>query len=210
MVTKPDSLPPLSGTTPVTPAAPTPKVPKVALALGGGAARGFAHIGVIKILEAHNIKVEIIAGTSAGSVVGSLYASGLNAFELQQMALRMDESVFADWTLGNRGMFRGEALQQWVNQQMNQRVIEQLPRKLGITATDLASGEAILFQRGNIGIAVRASSSVPGVFTPVAINGREYVDGGLTAPVPVQAARSMGGDIVIAVDISTEPGGQTT
>jgi NTE family protein len=210
MVTKPDSLPPLSGTTPVTPAAATPRVPKVALALGGGAARGFAHIGVIKILEAHNIKVEIIAGTSAGSVVGSLYASGLNAFELQQMALRMDESVFADWTLGNRGMFRGEALQQWVNQQMNQRVIEQLPRKLGITATDLASGEAILFQRGNIGIAVRASSSVPGVFTPVAINGREYVDGGLTAPVPVQAARSMGGDIVIAVDISTEPSGQTT
>jgi NTE family protein len=93
---------------------------------------------------------------------------------------------------------------------MNQRVIEQLPRKLGITATDLASGEAILFQRGNIGVAVRASSSVPGVFTPVVINGREYVDGGLTAPVPVQAARSMGGDIVIAVDISAEPGSQAT
>jgi NTE family protein len=210
IVTKPEPSPPAGITPPVAPAVTIPKVPKVALALGGGAARGFAHIGVIKILEAHGIKVEIVAGTSAGSVVGSLYASGLNAFELQQLALRMDESVFADWTLGNRGMFRGEALQQWVNQQISQRLIEQLPRKLGITATDLASGEGIVFQRGNIGVAVRASSSVPGVFTPVVINGREYVDGGLTAPVPVLAARSMGADVVIAVDISAEPAGQTT
>ncbi|MFO0387847.1 MAG: patatin-like phospholipase family protein, partial [bacterium] len=121
IVTKPEPSPPAGITPPVAPAVTIPKVPKVALALGGGAARGFAHIGVIKILEAHGIKVEIVAGTSAGSVVGSLYASGLNAFELQQLALRMDESVFADWTLGNRGMFRGEALQQWVNQQISQR-----------------------------------------------------------------------------------------
>lgn len=204
----PRSAEPQPPATVVTP--PAPKPIRIGLALGGGAARGFAHIGVIKTLEAQGIPIDLIVGTSAGSVVGSLYASGLSGFELQQVALRMDESVFADWTLGNRGMFRGEALQQWVNQQIGARAIEQLPRRLGITATDLNSGELVVFQRGNVGMAVRASSAVPGVFTPVNIQGREYVDGGLSAPVPVQTARRLGADVVIAVDISAEPSAQST
>jgi NTE family protein len=189
---------------------PAPRPVKVAIALGGGAARGFAHIGVIKVLEANGIQIDMVAGTSAGSLVGSLYASGLNGFELQQMAMRMDESVFADWTFAGRGMFRGEALQTWVNQAVGQRPIEQLKRPLGITATDLSTGDLMLFQRGNTGMAVRASSSVPSVFAPVVINGHEYVDGGLAEPVPVRSAHKMGADFVIAVDISSDPVGQPT
>jgi NTE family protein len=191
---------------PVQPAKPV----RIALALGGGAARGFAHIGVIKVLEANGIQPDYIVGTSAGAVVGALYASGLNGFDLQQTAMRMDESVFADWVLGGRGMFRGEALQQWVNHEVGNKPIEQLKRTLGVTATDLSSGDMIVFRRGNTGTAVRASSSVPGVFTPVNIGGREYVDGGLVSPVPVRAARQMGADIVIAVDISSDPALQPT
>ncbi len=201
--------PPQTPTTPPRVELP-PRPVKVGLALGGGAARGFAHIGVIKVLEANGIQVDLVAGTSAGSLVGSLYASGLNGFELQQMAMRMDESVFADWTFAGRGMFRGEALQTWVNQAVGQRPIEQLKRPFGVTATDLGNGDLILFQRGNTGMAVRASSSVPSVFAPVVINGREYVDGGLAEPVPVRSARRMGADFVIAVDISADPVGQPT
>ena len=184
--------------------------PRVGLALGGGAARGFAHIGVIKVLEAQGLHADYVAGTSAGSVVASLYASGLHGFDLQQMALKMDESVFADWTLGGRGLFRGEALQSWINQAVGNRLIEQMRIPLGITATDLRSGESMLFRRGNVGMAVRASSAVPSVFAPVEINGREYVDGGLTMPVPVGSVRSMGAEFVVAVDISSDPTGQPT
>jgi len=182
----------------------------VGLALGGGAARGFAHIGVIKVLEAQGITVDYVAGTSAGSVVGALYASGLDGYGLQQMALTMDESLFADWTFGGRSMFRGEAIAAWINRAVGNRTIEQLKRPLGIVATRLSNGEGALFQRGNVGAAVRASSAVPGVFAPVVIGGQEYVDGGLTSPVPVRAARRMGADFVIAVDISTDPAGQPT
>ncbi|MFP5403246.1 MAG: patatin-like phospholipase family protein [Gammaproteobacteria bacterium] len=176
---------------------------KVALALGGGAARGFAHIGVIKALEAQGIVPEIVVGTSAGSVVGALYASGMNGFDLQKLALGLEEDMFADWALPNRGVLRGEALQAFINQQVKQRTLQRLPKPLGVVATDLQSGERVLFRTGDTGMAVRASSAVPGVFQPVAIGGRDYVDGGLTSPVPAQSARAMGADFVIAVDISS-------
>jgi NTE family protein len=181
--------------------APKPPV-KIALALGGGAARGFAHIGVIKALEAQGIVPDIVVGTSAGSVVAALYASGMSGFELQNLALQMDESMVADWTLPNRGMLKGAALQDFINQKVKNLSIQRLPRPLGVVATDLQSGEMVLFRRGDTGIAVRASSAVPGVFQPVEIGGRDYVDGGLTSPVPARSARSMGADFVIAVDIS--------
>ena len=176
---------------------------KVALALGGGAARGFAHIGVIKALEAQGIVPEIVVGTSAGSVVGALYASGMSGFDLQKLALGLEEDMFADWALPNRGVLRGEALQAFINQQVKQRTLQRLPKPLGVVATDLQSGERVLFRTGDTGMAVRASSAVPGVFQPVAIGGRDYVDGGLTSPVPAQSARAMGADFVIAVDISS-------
>jgi len=187
------------------PTAQAKPAPKVAIALGGGAARGFAHIGVIKALEAQGIVPEIVVGTSAGSVVGALYAGGYNGFELQKIALQMEENQVSDWTLPDRGVIKGEALQGFINKSLGNRPMEKLSKLFGVVATDLATGEPIVFRTGNTGMAVRASSSVPGVFQPVAINGREYVDGGLVSPVPVRAARSLGADFVIAVDISAKP-----
>jgi NTE family protein len=182
-----------------------PMAPKIALALGGGAARGFAHIGVIKALEAQGISPDIVVGTSVGSLVGSLYAAGIGGFELQRLGLAMDDGAVSDWSLPDRGVIKGEALQNFVNESLQYRTIERMKRTLAIVATDLQTGEPIVFRTGNTGIAVRASSSVPGLFQPVRINGREYVDGGLVSPVPVRIARSLGADFVIAVDVSRRP-----
>lgn len=196
---------------PTPPALPVPKLApaKIGLALGGGAARGFAHIGVIQVLEEAGIRPSLVVGTSAGSLVASLYASGLNGTQLRQMADSMEEAAITDWTLPvfSRGMMKGEALSRYVNNLVGQRLIEDMPLPLGIVATDLHTGQGVLFQRGSTGMAVRASSAVPSVFQPVQIGGREYVDGGLVSPVPVRYARQMGADYVIAVDISSAPEG---
>jgi len=192
----------------VAPPGPLPKpAPKIALVLGGGAARGFAHIGVIKVLEQNGIVPDMVVGTSAGALVGALYAGGYTPFGLQRLAQEMDESVFADWSLKglSKGLIKGDALEGFVNQRLAGKTIEKLPKVLGVVATDLQSGESVVFRTGNLGMAVHASSAVPGAFRPVPISGREYVDGGLSHPVPVRAARAMGADIVIAVDISQKP-----
>jgi len=195
---------------PVTPEPPpAPRPIKIALALGGGAARGFAHVGVIRALAARGIEPDIIVGTSAGSFVGALYASGIAGADLQRVAMQFSEDTITDWSLPSRGLLKGQALQDFVNRQVGQRPIEALPRKLAIVATDLANGAMAVFERGNVGMAVRASSSVPGVFQPVTINGREYVDGGLVSPVPVRVARRLGADVVIAVDIAKQPANQS-
>lgn len=193
--------------------APAPKVlPRIGLALGGGAARGFAHVGVIQVLEEAGIQPQLVAGTSAGSLVAAIYASGKKGDELQRVALTMEEAAIADWTLPifSRGMLRGEALARYVNTQVRSRLIEDMPLPLGIYATDLKTGAGVLFRRGDTGTAVRASSAVPAVFQPVKISGRDYVDGGLVSPVPVLAARNMGAELVIAVDISSPPEGSVT
>lgn len=205
--------PPTAPSVPVaTPSAPpvpvVPKVPpRIGLALGGGAARGFAHVGVIQVLEEAGIRPVLVSGTSAGSLVAAIYASGKNGKQLQHIAETMEEAAIADWTLPlfNRGMLRGDALARYVNSQVGARLIENMPLPLGIVATDLHSGQSMLFQRGDTGTAVRASSAVPAVFQPVRISGRDYVDGGLVSPVPVRAARQMGAELVIAVDISSPP-----
>jgi NTE family protein len=183
--------------------------PRVGLALGGGAARGFAHVGVIQVLEEAGIRPSLVAGTSAGSLVAAIYASGKTGLQLQQVAETMEEAAIADWSLQifSRGALRGEALARYVNSQVNARLIENMPMPLGIVATDLNTGADTLFQRGDTGTAVRASSAVPGVFQPVKIAGHDYVDGGLVSPVPVRAARRMGAELVIAVDISSPPEG---
>lgn len=185
------------------------KPPKIGLVLGGGAARGFAHIGVIQVLEEAGIKPHLVVGTSAGSLVAALYASGKSGAQLQKVAETMEEATFADWTLPifSRGLLRGEALARYVSQQVNGRLIESTAMPLGIVATDLNSGQGMLFQRGDIALAVRASSAVPAIFQPVKISGRDYVDGGLVSPVPVRYARQMGAELVIAVDISGLPEG---
>lgn len=187
-----------------------PRPPRIGLALGGGAARGFAHIGVIQVLEESGIKVDYVTGTSAGSLVAALYASGKNGLALAAVAENMDESAFADWAFPGRGLIRGEALARFVRENTGGRSIEQMRVPLGIVATDLDSGQPILFQVGDPGVAVRASSAVPAVFTPVRIGSREYVDGGLVSPVPVRFARQMGAELVIAVDISAIPDGNAT
>ncbi|MBC7699385.1 patatin-like phospholipase family protein [Aquabacterium sp.] len=191
-------------------AKPAPRLPKIGLALGGGAARGFAHIGVLQVLEEQGIKPDLVVGTSAGSVVAALYAAGKTPAELESMAMTLDESTMTDWVFPGRSVMKGEALAKFVRGFTGGRQIEQMAIPLGIVATDLNSGQPILFRRGDPGTAVRASSSVPAVFTPVRIAGREYVDGGLVSPIPVKYARQMGADLVIAVDISAVPEGQPT
>ena len=194
------------------PVKPEPRPLRIGLALGGGAARGFAHIGVIKVLEANGIMADRVVGTSAGSVIGALYAAGFTAYQLHELALKMDEAEIADWALPFLGQYggviKGEALQNYINRMVRNKPIEQLAKPLGIVATELQTGQAIVFRRGNTGMAVRASSSVPGVFQPVHIGGKDYVDGGLVAPVPVRFTREIGADFVIAVDISSRPAEQ--
>lgn len=197
-------------TPPVLAPRPPPVPPRVGLALGGGAARGFAHIGVLQVLEEAGLAPALVAGTSAGSLVAALWASGLDGGALGRLAGSMEESAITDWAFPGRGLLRGEALARFVRDHTGGRLIEQMPRPLGIVATDLDSGEPILFRRGDTGAAVRASSAVPAVFQPVRILGREYVDGGLVAPVPVGQARQMGAELVIAVDISEAPEGRPT
>lgn len=185
----------------------TKRSPKFGLALGGGAARGFAHVGVIQVLEEAGIKPDLVVGTSAGSVVAAFYASGKDGAQLQKAAETMEEATITDWTvpLLGRGMMRGDGLARYVNKQTGNRRIEDFKMPLGIVATDLKTGEGILFQRGDVGTAVRASSSVPSVFEPVRIGNREFVDGGLVSPVPVRYARQMGAEYVLAIDISSPP-----
>ena len=170
----------------------------IGLALGGGASKGFAHIGVIKVLEENNIPVKIVTGTSAGALVGSLYASGMNAPRLQR-------ADFVDLTRSTSGFIRGEKLQNYINRQVGNRPIQNLPRKFAAVATEFDSGRSVVFRSGNTGQAVRASASIPNVFQPAVINGKRYVDGGLTAPEPVTAARQMAPNVVIAVDITAKP-----
>jgi NTE family protein len=208
----PASAPAPAGPPPAPPAPPPAprRPPRLGLALGGGAARGFAHIGVIQVLEEAGIKPDLVVGTSAGSLVAALYANGKTSAELANLALTMDEGAITDWAFPSRGLIRGEALARFVRDQTGNKLIEQMKMPLGIVATDLDSGAGMLFQRGDTGTAVRASSSVPAVFQPVKIGDREYVDGGLVSPVPVRYARQMGAEMVIAVDISSPPDGAAT
>ena len=207
----PPAAPPVAvPPTVVAPPGLPPRPPRIGLALGGGAASGFAHIGVIQVLEEQGIRPDLVVGTSAGSLVAALYASGKSGAEMAALAQGMDESALTDWSFPGRGLIRGEALARYVRTQTNGLLIEQMKMSLGIVATDLADGSPILFRRGDTGAAVRASSAVPAVFQPVKIGQREYVDGGLVSPVPVRFARQMGAELVIAVDIATPPDGNAT
>ena len=206
----PPAPPELPPALPPTVPRPAPKPPQIGLALGGGAARGFAHIGVIQVLEEAGIRPDLVIGTSAGSLVAALYASGKSGAELAALAQSMDSGAIADWAFPGRGLIRGEALARYVREHTGGKRIEQMRLPLGIVATDLDSGEGIVFRVGDPGVAVRASSAVPAVFQPVRIGAREYVDGGLVAPVPVRYARQMGAQFVIAVDISEATEGAAT
>jgi len=188
---------------------PPPVKIRIGIALGGGAAKGFAHIGVIKMLEANGFKPEVVSGTSAGSVVGAFYASGMDAFQMQQHAVALDEASIRDVTLFNGGLVRGQKLQDYVNRMVGNRAFDKMKKPFAAVSTQLETGQRTVFVNGNIGQAVRASCSIPGVFEPVKIGRFYYVDGGVVSPVPVDAARQLGADFVIAVDISTRITGKT-
>jgi NTE family protein len=176
--------------------------PVVALVLGAGGSRGFAHIGVIKVLELEGIRPEVVVGVSSGSVVAALYAGGFSAAALEAMAFKVEDRELIDFTLFGPGRVQGEALQDYVNRALDNRSIEALERSFAVVATERATNRMTIFNRGNTGLAVRASSSIPNVFWPVIIAGTEYVDGGLSSRVPVPVARRMGAQVVIAVDVS--------
>lgn len=185
-------------------AAPGNKV--IGIALGGGSARGFAHIGVLQALDEAKVPISIVAGTSAGSLVGAFYAAGFSPWKMQEVALKVRDIDVADLSSGNRrGMLGGAGLRRLVNSYLDNMPIEKMPRRFAAVATDLATGELVALKRGDTGGAVAASCSIPGVFIPALFEGRELVDGGLTSPVPVGVARQMGADMVIAVDVGGRP-----
>ncbi len=184
------------------PVEPPRKAVKVAVVLGAGAARGFAHVGVLKVLEANHVPVHMIVGTSVGSFVGSLYAYGYSAYDLQKIAMGLEKGELADWTVPDNGFVKGEKLEAYVNRMIRGTTMEKLRTPFYAVATDIGSGQEMVFGKGNTGLAVRASCSIPGVFRPVRIGDRTYVDGGVVSPVAVDVARQMGADVVIAVDIS--------
>lgn len=179
--------------------------PVVALVLGSGGARGYAHIGVIEVLEQQGIRPDFIVGTSAGSIVGSIYASGKSAQDLRDIALNLKAADVRDITLDRKGFFDGKKVEDYINLQVNQLPLEHMKIPLYVVATELKEGTRTVFNYGNTGQAVRASASIPSMFVPTRIGSREYVDGGLVSPVPVEVARDLGADIIIAVDILAQP-----
>lgn len=181
-------------------------VPKIGLALGSGSARGLAHIGVLRAIEEADIEVDIVAGTSMGALVGAVYAAGmLNELEAVFQSFDWRKIVsFFDVVLPKSGLLDGAKVSDLVREHVQSARMEELPKLFAAVATDIVSGEEFTMSSGDVIDAVRASISVPGVFTPVRSNGRILVDGGLVNPVPVSVARAMGADIVIAVDLNHE------
>ncbi len=187
---------------PPVPAQPRPA--RIALVLGAGAARGFAHIGVLKVLEENHIPISMIVGTSAGSLVGSLFAYGYSPYQLEKLAISIKKDELVDLTIPSGGFIRGRKLEDFVNRCVRNTPMEKLKIPFYAVATDIQSGREVVFGRGNTGEAVRASCSIPGIFQPAPIGGRLYVDGGVASPLPVEEARRYGADMVIAVDISAD------
>lgn len=198
---QPEPAPPV-----VTGPTPTPMVrpARVAVVLGAGASRGFAHVGVLKVLEGSKVPIHMVVGTSAGSFVGSLYAYGYSAFDLQKMALSLQKSDLVDMALPDNGFVRGEKLEAFVNNAVKNTPIDRLKLPFFAVATNIQTGQEVIFARGNTGQAVRSSCSIPGVFRPPVFGETMYVDGGVVSPVAVDAARAKGADLVIAVDISAD------
>jgi len=177
----------------------------IGLALGGGATRGFAHIGVLNILEENGIIPDIVVGTSAGAVTGVLYSGGIRGARLTEVAQQLQRDQIIDWSYSGRGFIRGDLLQDYINNLLGNRLIDDFATVFAATATDLENGRLVIFTKGDAGLAIRASSAIPGLVSPVTINGRDYVDGGLVSKIPVHVARELGADIVIAVDVSRAP-----
>lgn len=181
---------------------PTGPAPRVALVLGSGGPRGFAHIGVLKVLEEAGIKPDLIVGSSVGSMVGALYASGINAVDLEKMAYQINVLEFFEFRMLRGGRATGTAIQTYVNTKVHNETLEQLPRRFVAAATRLSDHRLVLFNHGDTGLAVRASSADPDQFEPVRVGSDMYADGDEVSPVPIDMARQLGARVVIAVDVS--------
>ncbi len=191
-----------STTPPVAPPQVPSKPAKIAVVLGAGASKGFAHIGVLKVLESHRIPIHMVVGTSVGSFVGSLYAYGYNPYQLQTIAFAIQKDDVADYIIPDNGFIKGEKLENFVNQKVKYTTIDKFRIPFYAVATNIQAGEEMVFGRGNTGRAVRASCSIPGIFNPVVIGNKAHVDGGVVDPIAVDVAHRYGADVVIAVDIS--------
>ena len=179
----------------------TGQPPAIGIALGGGFARGIAHIGVLKVLEEENIPVRVVTGTSVGALIGAAYCSGLSSAELEDMARRVRFTTFARWTLSRYGFASNDRMVSFLTRTLKVKTFEELRIPLGVAATDFNTGEGMVFHSGSIIDPVRASCAYPGMFLPVEIRGRYLVDGMLSHPVPTRPLREMGADRVLAVHL---------
>lgn len=180
--------------------------PKLALVFGAGSARGFAHIGIIKALDAAGIKPDLIVGASAGSVIGVFYAAGYTGLQMEEVAMKVRDADVIDAAANTkRGLVGGEALQRLINNFVKDKPLEALKTPFIAMATNLKTGDAVQLRIGDSGQAVRASSSMPSVFLPTMIGGMELVDGAISSPLPVSVARQMGAETIVAVDVGAAP-----
>jgi len=176
-----------------------------ALVLGGGGCRGYGHLGVLRVLEREGLRPDLIVGSSAGSLVGVLYAAGLSTERIAKLGEGLTPNVLRDWIFPNLGLFSGAGIARFVRKQIGARPIESLPIRFAAVATDLRTGERVMLERGDAGLAIQASSSAPGLLEPVVMEGRLLVDGNIVAPVPVSAAHGLGARRVVAVDVTFPP-----
>ncbi len=183
-------------------------VPRVALVLGGGAARGFAHIGVIRILEQEKIPINMIVGTSVGSLIGAIYAGTTDSLDLEITAFQLERDDLLDYSIltFKKGLIVGERLERFVSQKVSVSQIEDLKIPFAAVATDIRTGERVVLNSGPLARAVRASCALPGIFQPVEMNGKLLVDGGVLESLPVPTAKTLGGDVTIAVDVGAKAG----
>ncbi len=206
------SAPPVAVPLPATaqvPQGPQPK-PRIALVLGGGAARGFAHVGVIRALEQEKIPIDLIVGTSVGSLIGAIYAADVSSFDLEWTAFQLEKDDLFDFGVMNAitgmGFAKGDKLEAWVKGHIKTTNIENLKLPFAAVATDLNWGSKVVLDSGSVARAIRASAAIPGVFQPVQHQGKILVDGGVVDNIPISVAKAKGADIVIAVDISANVG----
>lgn len=178
---------------------------KVALVLGGGGCRGYGHIGVLRGLEAEGLRPDLVVGSSVGSLVGALWAAGLDAARIDRLGARLNPNMLRDWIFPKLGIFGGEGIARFVRKQIGRRDIASLPTRFAAVATDLRTGDRVVLERGEVAVAVQASASAPGLLEPVRIDGRLLVDGNLASPVPVDSARRLGAQRILAIDVSFPP-----
>ncbi|WP_051408832.1 patatin-like phospholipase family protein [Syntrophorhabdus aromaticivorans] len=180
--------------------------PRIALVLGGGAAKGFAHVGVIRVLEQEKIPIHMVVGTSVGSLIGGIYASNPDSFQLEWTAFKIDRNDVLDFSIvhSKLGPVQGARLEGFVDQTVKIKKVENTKIPFYPVATDLNTGQTVVLEKGSLSKAIRASSAIPGIFVPVAFDNRMLVDGGVTNNVPCDVARSKGADIIIAVNVGKD------